>query len=318
MHQIAWIIAGGNALTSPLCGEYNGKADQCPTKKEGHYYKRFKYNCKKVTCPACYEKQIAKQAHFALERFNAIRKTYYMNGGHIFAFGELILSPPATTYHQFDTKEGFDAIRKQALQYSEQCGIIGGFIVTHPYRGRKTTMDSIRLHTYKNPQPSFHFHIIGIRLIGGWIKSNDFEAATGWVYKWVDEYKQNGDLRNMYNKIAYELNHAGLYRYNERFSPITSWFGVCSRHAVKQNKTTEHIPIVCPVCKAIAHRYELDESIDKGESEHRKTIIDYTIPQAIIERARMRFKLTSTGDRHEDLAHEFEGVKTRSTITTMA
>jgi hypothetical protein len=76
--------------------------------------------------------------------------------------------------------------------------------------------------------PSYHVHIVALSLLTGWEKSSDMNIrtkeadderprrnggySTGWTYKWVDEFKKNGELRNMYKKIAYELGHAGIYK----------------------------------------------------------------------------------------------------------
>lgn len=213
-------------------------------------------------------------------------------------------------YEQLEDEKQLAALRKTVMQYAQDCGMVGGMTIMHPYRGRKKYMDAIRSGRITGKK-SYHFHIVGAR-ISTWEKSNDFYERTGWVYKWVDETIQNGprqgEKRNMYEKIRYELDHAGLPELNGKYGQISTWWGIFSRNAIAQVKTITHEPRLCPVCRLQAHRFELDESIDKGPAEATITRLYHSLRDESIKRARQRFKLSQGPTRYETL----EGVKKRN------
>lgn len=208
----------------------------------------------------------------------------------------------------FEDKSQLARLRKTFTEYAEDCGVVGGMVVIHPWRGRKNVMDAIRTKT-NTPKKAYHVHIIGLRIPQGWEKSDDFYDRTGWVYKWVDEYTQRGHKRSMYSKILYELNHAGIPITGKKPGQIDTWVGICSRNSVKRTKEETHEPVICKVCQLQAHRYIHDETEDSGPTEHKVTTYHHNILPSAIERARKRYTLPQGPELHETLEGVLKDVK---------
>lgn len=326
---ITWRMVGAGQRTTPMCGDVRSWTDRCPTGLEGHLNKPFKVSCHKVSCPECYEPVISVMAHNAKERIALVRKAYYM-AGYVFEQGEIILSPPKSEYSKFATKQGYDAVRRRAVDYATKyCGMAGALVAVHQYRGRKWLMDDIRTGK-REAADSWHFHIYGLsiprtvvdetgreRLADGVMNSRDFNAMTaprgsmpgknggysdGWTYKWVGEYTRNGKLRNVYEKIRYELDHAALYHNGERFGPVCSWSGILAATKVSREKTVTVEPLLCPECGRQCVRMFEDEV--KGPSEIRHEIFKYNVKRATIDRCALRYKLLKGPERSETLITE--------------
>lgn len=312
--QIYFMMVGAGQVTDTYCGNWTSYSDKCPTLQPNHLDKPRKFNCKDLRCPTCYPKKVLREATFYDRRIKDARRAYYLEGVELIR-GDMIVSLPASMYHLYQTENGYRKARHVAQRIAERAGLVGAVQFTHPWRGSLRIQNEIRAHTL-NPSPGYHHHFDGLRM-KKWEKSNDIEAETGIVYKWVPEYRfrvHNPELPRALDHLVYELGHAGIptRTTTDKAGHAIIPVGILSRRNVARLLHVEESDLCCDACGQQGHVYFDDE--DTGVySTIKKTIVDHTIRPDIIQAMIAKYNMPRAARRAETLDHYQECVPGPST-----
>jgi len=195
-------------------GEYEGKV----------YIKTFQKSCYRASCEICYRKWMARESNKATRR---IEKYEELSKKHV---KHIIVSPPS--WEHWKSKKD---LAKEAYKVLKAVGCIGGAIIFHPFRKRKSYQDLTSNWTwYYSP----HFHVLGF----------------GWVENTVENFKKNGWLvknkgtrDSTFATFYYQLSHAGIKKHNHALV----WFGDLSYSKLKLEKDPDLSK--CPACNSDLH-----------------------------------------------------------------
>lgn len=232
-----------------LCGVV--KSVIACTKSPAHFKKLVKYNCGDLDCPSCYldlVKHDAQDATQALQDARVELRKAGLDPGHPF---HVWYSPPPALRHL-----PLDKLRRQAIDYALQHGIIGGYIVDHAYRGSPAVLAAFR-EGKRDLAYSPHFHVVGFIPNGKPLeKSNDFHKRTGWTYGNKGNTNRKGKPRNIYETIKYELGHAARETWHRH--RLLKRFGIMHSSKLKSVKDKCREEVRCPRCGAEVARYDPD------------------------------------------------------------
>jgi len=179
--------------------------------KQGHpgnsvYVERTKMGCFRFDCPECWlEKWLARESSRATRRIEKYSEYWKeMNTCHLFAQRKflspihIVCSVPKWKY-----KLRFDEMKKEMREVLEECSIVGGLAIFHPFRQHKDPkfckcgLDNCEQGDwYKSP----HFHCVGY----GWVTDTGLiSKKTGWFIKNL------GVRKSVHSTVYYQLSHAG-------------------------------------------------------------------------------------------------------------
>ena len=217
---------------------------------EGHtiegkiYVEWYHRSCFRAECPICYEKWAGKEAAKIEHRLK-----YFWKHGKVI---HVTVSPSEKDVLNLPSEK----LRKKAYLIAKNRGILGGYMIWHPFRENDDG-------TWRF---SPHFHVLGF----GWVKSTlEGYRKDGWLVKNIQDGKEE---RSVFRTAMYQLSHCGLDVHG-KFRPV-SWFGVCAtagknRVIVPKMEKEKH---VCPCCGAelVQLRYfgDADDLPDKEEGGH--------------------------------------------------
>lgn len=209
------------------CGNITTLAAICTRADPGqgpggkHTYRRIAVSCHRTVCAVCGDDVLKTRARELTQKEQHIKTEYYKKGidlsykepaRHGYRakrcyYVELIISPPKDQYKNYQTLDGHNKMYRTASEYARQIGCIGGISFEHAVRGSTKEIESwMKGELELDFSP--HFHFIGFMPHRHLIKSNEFEAKTGWIYKVVPKWSWGPTKRTLYQKIHYELDHA--------------------------------------------------------------------------------------------------------------
>lgn len=285
--MLEFVIPGQGDKTSDECNTVSSieYCEDC-----GNINLRF-YHCKNWHCPICYyeaSKQAATRVDDRLHgAYHAWSKFGYKLGKvnrYDFLVKHFTFSLPASEYGNFDLKKAKKKLRKSL----SMVGLVGGAVVFHPYRIKdqynKPIYDALqtaelRGGNWRGVQGDIlnlkcweeyvefapHFHVLGFfpKML---MKSSDYEAKTGWVYKNIEPYKK----RDVYKTARYILTHHAVLEGHS-----VTYFGICSYNKLSTRIIKETIRKQCPNCNSVNYfqikcfGYEAEKYIS-GEKKIKK------------------------------------------------
>lgn len=244
----------GQGIAYWNCGQFTVKG--CLEHNPG-YFKKFKRNCGRASCPICYRSWLVKATDKVVKRIEAGKP-----GGRSRKPIHVTASPPVNVRALLLTKKGYLKHRRLAITLLKEAGLFGGVLIYHPYR--ETDLKK----WYFSP----HFHAICY----GWVKAVDVFYRTGWVIK-------NHLVRRDIGATAfYQLSHAGVKSGHH----VVSWWGSCSWRQLKRLPPERAEPETCPICGNLLRRVvylgtgdnPLNDS-EISELEHDNCMWDYRLPR---------------------------------------
>lgn len=243
-----------------LCGVV--KSIIACTSNSSHFKRPVRYNCGDLDCPTCYidlVKHDARDATQALLDARTELRRHGLDPGHPF---HVWYSPPPAL-----RALPLDKLRRQAMDYAQQHGIIGGYIVDHAYRGSPKVLQAYR-EGRRDLEYSPHFHVVGFIPSGRPLENSDvFNRRTGWTYGNKGNVNRKGKPRNVYETIKYELGHAAREPWHRH--RLLKRFGVMHSSKLKAVTDKQREDLRCPRCGAEVGRYDPDTGEYLGPARSR-------------------------------------------------
>jgi hypothetical protein len=240
-------LVGNGNVTNSRCGtfashwgcvrvELHDKVTLDGQNHKGKVYVQKVFNsCDKPSCPVCYRKGWAVREAGRIEvRLKEAAKRF----GQI---EHIICSVPVKDY-------GLDLrrLRKKVIEILSSCGVVGGCVIFHGFRYRRT----------KGWYWNVHFHILGF-VLGGYSRcrhctGGNCYACSGVEGRLYKVYQDSGyivrvldERRSIGGTAWYQLNHATVKVDARRFR-VATWFGVCSYRKLKVSPELRRR--FCPIC----------------------------------------------------------------------
>ena len=217
-----------------------------------------RHHCMRRTCQACWPAWASRLSIRAAERIEAYTRLSKIKE----RLRHFVFSPPqAASIELLGTPGGYEKLRTRCYDMLRRTGMTAGTVVFHPYRVSADGKEMFRIAkkidagvakhgiwsflkryglvnspcVYASP----HFHIIGYGFL---VRSDNFFASTGWVYKSIRTVVGRFDCKRV---LFYQLSHAGVFG---NAQSITYFGGISYRrmHCRVVKRTRE--PVLCPVC----------------------------------------------------------------------
>jgi hypothetical protein len=228
----------GHSASYESCGDF--KMIGCLEHNPAHVEKVMQ-SCFRASCPVCYEKWMAKEAHAIEYRLGKIKEKMKWLGGE----KHIIVSVPIHDWYLVE--KDYPKLRRIVYKKAVKVGFKGGCLIFHHLRRKCRYCDSIIdyndkcCHKCGSTLTSWyfspHFHLIGF----GWIDNVAQEYLdSGYVIKNL------GYRDSVFSTAFYQLSHAAIH---EKYHTVT-WFGVCAYNKVKVEPDTSTFNR-CPVCGGI-------------------------------------------------------------------
>ena len=258
------LIPGVGERTDPECGTFYKRLVCSGCGKE---YEAVKRSCHNRRCPECWEDWLDRAVSRVCERLLGYKQAvdaWYRDGRgrrrkrrRMGNPKSLILSPPPSEWG-IRSWEDVKRLRRKAKQYLRRLGIWGGVLIFHAYRIREDLkpllkrfgrrywelvredvlgLGSWRYYVVLEP----HFHVLGYGRLR--MKSDVFEAETGWVYK----FKRHVGEKEWGLAVRYFLSHATFTERCDSFSYFGNMAENCLVAEVEEEREEE---LVCEKCGA--------------------------------------------------------------------
>lgn len=264
---IQWTVTGRGTLRHET---YASRVTACGS-VTGHYAHATMRHCARPSCPACAHYHITKdtpaQAEKILAKSKDLRHTDGWRAGYL---QHITVSIPEKLYYMALTPEGFKKLKKWAIDYALQVGVMGGYMVFHPFRQNGVNDDDVLPEDYTpastndlnkhSARFSPHFHIVGFGFITG---TERIFKNTGWIIKAL----RVGDKKitttaEIGGVLAYLKSHAGVIDENSPYQPTRYqsgvWFGVLSpTKFLLVGYVRRYTPQICPECGAPLKSYHV-------------------------------------------------------------
>jgi len=297
----AYQVVGNGSVTSELCDTYRGiwgcleygqhegkvwKGQDCHNKG---YFRVVHYNCKKPSCPLCFESWGASQARVIEARLDfgskggKDEKGVY-HGGHGLV-EHLSASVPHALYYA-----KFEDVRAYIEKALEARGITGYCLMTHHFR----------YDDFKNWYWSPHLHVLGY-VFGGYgrcRRCNDqkcvgrnrefllcdgFEARTrrcfesdGVIVKVAeDRYGVKGERISVFETARYLLSHASI-RTDVKRPHAYTWGGVVAYRKLKI--IVEKRKFLCAICGLKMGKVQRNWGVDLDGVHEEHLVTDKSSP----------------------------------------
>jgi hypothetical protein len=276
------------------CGQIQFKGcDHVENHDHGKVFGRwFKRNCRRKSCPKCFEGWASAEAERALIRMASFasgsREVERLIKWHkvemvknpkskakfhrdlvvdleklanpkSFRAIHVVLSPSKVDCKKAKRYDGYLDLRKVAYEIAKNHGLYGGSMIVHPYRLRCSRCHS-RIFDYQKSCRKCHgskfewFFSPHFHIVGyGWIRNvKSGFSKHGWIVKNLRVRK------SVFATFQYLLSHAGVSRFH-----TTTWFGKLSyarmHHVPKLGRVLE----VCPYCSGLLHPLVWIGSVDR-------------------------------------------------------
>jgi len=230
----------------------------CPDHPENHKTIQI-VNCHDPKCPRCYPAWAWRRARIIEEKMIQAKMLYAQAGEMLYDPNHFALSPPQDrAVKMIETKEGEQALWKEAEYVLGLMGLRGGVVIYHSHRMKHidgSGCENVYQCKKENPgkrhikYESPHYHPIAY---GRAIKSNLVEGATGWVYKKI--YEKNKE-RSVKFTAQYLLSHCGLTYAKDnpngaRISKVIRYFGILKSNKIKKDYKLPPVEVIerCPEC----------------------------------------------------------------------
>ena len=225
-----WLeIPGVGGRASEDCGAFFKKlvCSGC-----GVEYQAIKKSCHNRSCSLCWEDWLNRAVSRICERLLGYKQAYEAwakeNERRRRRMGNpksLILSPPPSEWEGYkfrseeDVKRFVGRLRRKAKRLLRKLGLHGGVLIFHAYRIRDelkellksfnrpfwelVRADVLNLGSWKRYVVfGPHFHVLAYGRLG--LKSDDFHARTGWIYKFGGHRSE----KEWEATVRYFLSHA--------------------------------------------------------------------------------------------------------------
>lgn len=276
------------------CGHVRRVA-RCPN---GHVEQVSHLWCGDYLCPTCYSARLMRTKGDVVDRLIGAWGAYQECGYDLGGLKDLVVSPPQDlALDAVASTRGMRRLYKTAYKMVAKLGLTGGVILFHPWRVRGWAKnryhtacqrdgfeggiwDFLRQKNLLSPQVAAiywapHFHVQGYGPVGdpeksGWMKSDDFYAETGWVYKTMTDNLNRPitwqplsgiciSQDTLEQKIYYVLTHIGiLWDRNDQKRPLLNvrWFGLLSSQKLRVDRKKYKVTATCSECSAILHEIQ--------------------------------------------------------------
>ena len=226
-----------------------------------HYTKGTPRHCRRPTCSACASYTMHRDAPEQAQRvFSMSKQAHHTDGWKYGRKLHATISIPPELYYKALTRGGYEWLKKTALRIAQQCGIVGGVLIFHPFRQNGIADDDDLDPNYQPVETNDgnkycarfapHFHIVGF----GWIENTaEIYEKTGWVVKNIrTRDKSIKTLHDVESIILYLRSHAGVL---DDSSPAqwklksVVYFGACGPRVMKLTAYLDvDTPQICPEC----------------------------------------------------------------------
>lgn len=204
------------------------------------YVEMHRNNCKRSTCPICYEKWLVDTTKNISRRIEAVRPKTGRNRFPV----HVTVSVPKNEYNRVIELDGFRKLRRKANSIVLNSGFLGGCGIFHLMRSKcgicganfefKVKKCSKCGSTLKIWYISPHFHYLGY----GWIKNTkEIYEKTGWIVKNL------GKRKSISATAYYQLSHASI----RSGIQTVSWIGIASWNKLRLEKERAE-KLECPYC----------------------------------------------------------------------
>ncbi|MFX0069530.1 MAG: hypothetical protein ACFFAO_00350 [Candidatus Hermodarchaeota archaeon] len=256
-----WILAGsGNYEKTIANGKYR---ETCNTIRDKvscshHLEKGFKVilnHCSKLDCVACFTygaSERAREIDRVMRDYQRQAKSHGLKIGNIM---HVILVPKKdlTTEIFRDYRQFLKFRRKEIYNKLKECGIFGGYVVTHAWSLRCKNCGEKEQNckcegTRLDWEINVHFHILGF---GYLLNTSKFKKKyRDWVVI------NAGRRKTAYNTAFYLLTHCAMWRNHKgRLMSAYEPFGVLRGNKFKvTGKEVKVVKLTCPHCKAPLRR----------------------------------------------------------------
>jgi len=179
--------------------------------------KYVRNSCHRPLCPKCWSDWANRECDNSKKRLDAF--VLKKSNGKALKPIHVIVSVPNLDYGL-----SLQKMRQKAYRALKRVGLLGGMLIYHPKRKRKSG------DWYFSP----HFHVIGY----GWIRDTRKNYLhSGYVVKNV------GVRKSVRGTIYYQLSHAGI---SPKFHTVT-WFGLLAYNKLRVPNIEKESQI-CPLC----------------------------------------------------------------------
>jgi len=304
-----WYNSCGKVIDVERCNNWS-------VKDKKHDVRIKRSVCSRSSCPKCFGSWALRRSQRAGARLFAIycALSYLFKGVNLHHF---VVSPPLADSLIEISKHGVKGFRKMVIEKLKEFSKVplGGCCVLHFWKYNKWEK---KWDIYP------HFHFLGLV----YIKTKDWWADTGWVYKNIHTNEKGQSYRNsldiLEKTVAYELGHATLKQYfdkNEqlRTYPSLTWFGSMSYRAIGVKYDTSDEYIQCEECLDILrpvrdknhpHSFERKpyKVYDVSAGGQRKIIVAFDEDRVMLGDARKVTKLHGHATISEKWFDEFSKV----------
>ena len=202
-------LPGHGSQKDDLCGQFK-LALQCPS--ECDVPQVISHNCGRITCPVCYENSISQIASRAANKIESVIESYKLNGINLGKAKHGIYSPPPGKYTEsdFNSKEGLDSLRKEAVDafnFLTTGAHQGCYPIIHLWRQCHFDGSVCGDPNCKLPHGWYfspHVHMIYVGFLEESTQLFHSKKFQGSVWKRIPDLK----TRDVFDTIRYQLSHS--------------------------------------------------------------------------------------------------------------